>query len=575
MVAETMAARSSPAPAFGYRKRRTIELFLLLIGQSIGWAGYMLTTLDQTNTPPPGWETVTGVWFAAGIVIHLVVRFRLPYADPIIVPIAFALTGLGLAQIHRIDLIEPVTTAAHTQALAVAIGLVCFIVVAFVIREPRRLRAYPFILSAIGIALLLMPLLPGIGVEANGSRIWIDIAGFSFQPAEIAKIILAASFAGYLAEHRDVLSVAGKNFLGLNLPRARDLGPIAVMWGVSLAILVFQNDLGTSLMFFGLFVMMIYVATGKGSWVLLGGVLFAGAAVAAYHFAGHARRRFDFWLHPFDYPDDATQIIGAQFGLSHGGLFGSGWGLGRPDLTIFASTDMIAAALGEEMGVIGLMGIIVLYALFVFRGLRTALGSRDPFLTLFAGGLSFVFAIQVFAIIGGVTRLLPLTGLTTPFLSQGGSSMIANWILVGVLAVVSHQARRPHAAAGETTDEGVTDFEDDMTQVIPEKQLRRIGIGATQPVAAFDADQVPVAAAGESGPLRSAQGGAGSANGPSRSLGGASSVASPARSVSSPSFSPVSASSPSLGPSFSGEEPTQVVDGRWVPDPPQRGGADD
>ena len=476
--------------ATGFRKRGVVQLLLILVGQSVGFAGFMLTSLFRDNVLPDNWIPVAAVWYGLGVVLWAGTRIAVPYTDPVILPITLALTGLGLATLHRMDLDSGDTPMLTNQFLAVVVSVVALLVIVFLIKDPRRLRGYPYVLSLVGVLLLLLPLIPGLGDEIYGSRIWISVAGFSFQPAEIAKIVLAASFAAYLANNREVLSLAGRRFIGLDWPRMRDLGPVAVMWAVSLAIMVFENDLGTSLLFFGLFVAMIYIATGKFSWVVIGLLMFGLGGLAVIRYAGHVQRRIDFWLHPFDFPDDATQIIQAQFGLSHGGLFGSGWGLGQPDLIIFASSDMISAAVGEEIGIVGLMAVIALYALLVFRGIKAALVATDPFVKLFTAGLSFVFLLQTFAIIGGVTRLLPLTGLTTPFLSQGGSSMIANWILIAGLVVVSHQARRPQAEVGETGAEGVTDLEGEATQVLSAKVLAQIGTGAIHPVQAIDAEQV-------------------------------------------------------------------------------------
>ncbi|MDR2974910.1 MAG: FtsW/RodA/SpoVE family cell cycle protein [Propionibacteriaceae bacterium] len=476
--------------AYTYRKRGFAQLVLILVGQSIGFAGYILTSLFSANVLPSNWLLVAICWYGLGVGLHIGVRIALPWSDPIILPITLALTGIGLAMLARLDLGSQDGAMLPTQFAAVAVGVVALVLIAFLLKDPRRLKGFPFLLSAAGFVLLLLPLVPGLGTSNYGSRIWIHVGSYSFQPAEVAKIVLAASFAAYLADKRDVLSNAGHRILGLELPRMRDLGPIAVLWTLSLAIMLFENDLGTALLFFGMFVMMIYVATGRVSWVIIGLALFAAGGAAAIRFTSHVQRRIDFWLHPFDYPDDATQIIQAQFGLSHGGLFGSGWGKGRPNLTIFASSDMIGAALGEEIGVVGLMAIVILYALFVFRGLKAALVATDPFTKLLAAGLSFAFLLQVFAIIGGVTRLLPLTGLTTPFLSQGGSAMIADWILVAILLVISNQARQPQAEAETPAGHGVTELGEESTQIFSTRELAQIGKGATRPVQHIDVEQV-------------------------------------------------------------------------------------
>jgi cell division protein FtsW (lipid II flippase) len=426
------------------RKRRTTELMLLVLALGIGLAAYALVDLNALGGVSERLPVVAGLCGGLALVAHLAVRWRLPYADPVLLPCVVLLNGLGLAMIHRIDLInEPPLTGARQQLIWTAIGVVLFVAVVVVLRDHRPLQGYTYTIGLAGIVLLLLPLVPGLGVEKFGARIWIAIGPYSFQPAEAAKVLLSIAFASYLVEKRDVLALAGWRVLGLDLPRARDLGPILAMWLVSLAVLVSQRDLGTSLLFFGLFVMMLYVATQRAGWPLLGTLLFALGAYLGYRLFGHVRIRVGAWLDPFSDYDAYFQVINAQFGIAWGGLLGTGLGEGRPGLTPLARSDFIAAALGEELGMTGLMAIILVYALIVARGMRTALQCREPFGKLLAAGLAFAFALQVFAIIGGVTRLLPLTGLTTPFLSQGGSSLVCNWIVVALLLVVSHQARKP------------------------------------------------------------------------------------------------------------------------------------
>lgn len=449
-----------------YRKRRATELLLILFAQAVGFGGWLITNLNLYGEFPEAMGVVALIWFGMGIATHLVVRFFLPYADPLILPCVFLLNGLGLAMIFRIDQIpEPIKHDAETQLMWTGLGLLLFVAVVLVMRDHRRLQRYPYLMFIGGLILMLLPLAPVIGHAAGGARIWIRVFGFSFQPAEIAKILLAVAFAAYFYEKREVLALAGRKVFGLQLPRGRDLGPIAVMWLASLGVMVFQNDLGTSLLFFGLFTVMIYIATERPAWPILAGFLFVIAGIAAYNFTNHVPRRVNAWLNPFSNYDANLQIISAQFGYAWGGLFGRGWGLGRPGLTPLAKSDMIAAAIGEELGILGLLAIIMVYALLVARGFKTAVTSPDGFGKLLAAGLSFTFALQVFSIIGGVTRLLPLTGLTTPFMSQGGSSLIANWIIIGILMVISHQARRPQAATAAPQDfqEAPTD---DATAVI-------------------------------------------------------------------------------------------------------------
>jgi cell division protein FtsW (lipid II flippase) len=426
------------------RRRRGAELLLLLLALVVVLGAYAVVELNVTGAVAPGFPVLAGGSALLALLAHVALRWRLPYADPVILPCVVVLNGLGLTMIHRIDLInEPPSAGAQQQLLWTVLGVALFVAIAMLLPDHRPLQGYTYTLGLAGIVLLLLPLVPGIGTAKFGAQIWIHLGPYSFQPAEAAKVLLAIAFAAYLVEKRDVLALAGWRVLGLDLPRARDLGPILAMWLLSLAILVLQRDLGTSLLFFGLFVMMLYVSTERAGWAVLGTLLFAAGAYFGYLNFGHVRVRVGAWLHPFSDYDAYFQVINAQFGIAWGGLLGTGLGEGRPGLTPLARSDFIAAALGEELGMTGLMAIILVYGLIVARGLRTALQCRDPFGKLLAAGLSFAFALQVFTIIGGVTRLLPLTGLTTPFMSQGGSSLICNWIVVGLLLVISHQVRKP------------------------------------------------------------------------------------------------------------------------------------
>jgi cell division protein FtsW (lipid II flippase) len=385
---------------------------------------------------------------ALALVCHIVVRVWAPYADPVLLPAVVALNGIGLAMIHRIDLGRLATDSsrheyAPAQLMWTALSVIGFIATLLIIRDHRRLQAFTYTMGFAGLVLLLLPLVPGLGVNINGARIWINIGNLSFQPGEIAKICLAIFFSGYLVVKRDALALAGRRFLGIDLPRGRDLGPILLMWLISLGVLVFQRDLGSSLLFFGLFVVLLYVATERASWLVVGGLLFAGGAYAGFLAFSHVQERVDGWLRPFSDPDQFGQIINGQYSLAWGGILGRGWGEGSPQLTPYSWTDFIGTSIGEELGLTGLMAIILIYGLIVERGFRTALVCRDPFGKLLSVGLAVAIALQVFVVIGGVTRLIPLTGLTTPFMSYGGSSLIANWIIVALLLRISHHARQP------------------------------------------------------------------------------------------------------------------------------------
>lgn len=442
------ATTSSGAVTVVYRKRRNIELLLVLFAALLGLAGYAQVDLNAVGSLPEHPQIVVAAAIGLPVLAHLAIRWRLPYADPVLLPCATLLNGLGLTMIHRIDVInQPPTHGATSQLLWTGLGIALLIAVVLIIRDHRPLQGFTYTLGLLGLVLLLLPLIPGLGMYVGGARIWIHVLGFSFQPSEIAKVLLAIAFASYLVEKRDVLALAGARVFGLDLPRPRDLGPILLIWLASLAVLVFENDLGASLLFFGLFVVLLYVSTQRPGWAVLGVLLFAAGSVFGYLSFGHVRVRVGAWLHPFTDPDQYGQIIQAQFGLAWGGLLGRGLGEGRPGLTPLARSDFIAGAIGEELGMVGLFFVIILYGLIVARGLRTALACREPFGKLLAAGLSFSVGIQVFLIIGGVTRLLPLTGLTTPFMSQGGSSLISNWVVIGLLLVISHQVRKPFTTA--------------------------------------------------------------------------------------------------------------------------------
>jgi cell division protein FtsW (lipid II flippase) len=428
------------------RKRREVELAMIIFALGLTLGAYALVDINVTGELSPTFSYLAGISTLLAVLAHIAVRWRIPYADPVILPCVILLNGLGLVMIHRIDLInDPPLHGARQQLIWTAIGVLMFILVVAWLNDHRPLQRFTYTIGLAGIVLLLLPLVPGLGTEKFGAQIWIHLGPYSFQPAEAAKVFLAIAFASYLVEKRDVLALAGYRILGIDLPRARDLGPILVMWLISLAILVWQRDLGTSLLFFGLFVMMLYVSTERAGWVVLGTLLFAAGAYFGYLNFGHVRARVGAWLDPFSNFDLYYQVINAQFGMAWGGLLGTGLGLGRPGLTPLARSDFIAAAIGEELGMTGLMAVIVIYGLIVARGLRVALQCREPFGKLLATGLSFAFGLQVFTIIGGVTRLLPLTGLTTPFMSQGGSSLVCNWIVAGLLLVISHQVRKPAA----------------------------------------------------------------------------------------------------------------------------------
>ena len=385
-------------------------------------------------------------------------------------PLAALLNGLGIVMIYRLQESGrsgnpglPISTltahAALYQLVWTAVGMAAFVAVLVVIRQPRILQRYTYTLGTIGLILLaipaLLPVEPQLG--ATGAKVWIILGGFSIQPGEFARIALAVFFAGYLVAKRDVLSLAGRRFLGIDLPRGRDLGPILVLWAISMLILIFESDIGTSALFFGLFIAMLYIATQRKSWLLIGLLLFIAGALLAGVVIPHVHERFTIWRHPFapgSIQGSSYQLVQGLEGMAFGGIFGTGLGQGQPFRTPLVQSDFIFTGFGEELGLTGLMALLLIFGLLVQRGLRAALATRDPFAKLLAAGLAFVLALQVFIIVGGVTQLIPLTGITTPFLSQGGSSLVASWIVIALLMRISDTARRP--APQPIQDEGLT-----------------------------------------------------------------------------------------------------------------------
>ncbi len=443
---------------FVHRRRRGAELVLLVLALAVGIGAYAAVGLGVKEEVPADMVGYS-VWLAVlALGAHVVVRLTAPYADPVLLPVATALNGLGLAMIYRIDLASNTNHSAK-QLMWTTLGVVLFSGVLIGLRDHRRLQAYTYTFGLGALVLLLLPLVPFLGTEINGAKIWIGIGGFSFQPGEVAKVMLVIFFAGYLVLHRDALALAGRRLAGIDFPRGRDLGPIAVMWLVSLAVLVFERDLGSSLLFFGLFLVMLYVATERPGWLVVGTAMFAAGSLSAYLMFSHVQTRVDGWLDPFSDTDRFGQIVEGLYGMAWGGLVGRGLGQGEPWRIAFSYSDFIFAAIGEELGLTGTIAVLLLFGLIVERALRTALICRDGFGKLVATGLGVVFALQVFVVVGGVTRLIPLTGLTTPFMSYGGSSMIANWAVIGLLLRISDQVRRPVPEVAPWT-------EDDATQVV-------------------------------------------------------------------------------------------------------------
>ncbi|MFC4149181.1 FtsW/RodA/SpoVE family cell cycle protein [Micromonospora mangrovi] len=449
------------------RSRRNAELSLLLLAMVLVAAYAATVEANVLDTVTPDFWMPAAALGLVFLGLHLVIRWLAPFADPALLPAVALLNGIGVGFLRRYDLAKAAPADRETLAIFAGTGgrqlawtLGAVILAAGLLalmRDHRSLSRYAYTLGLAGIVLVMIPaVLPARFSEINNAKLWIRIGGFSIQPGEFAKLALLAFFAYYLVRKREVLSLASRRVLGIDFPRGRDLGPVLVVWMISLLVLVFEKDLGTSLLYFGMFVVTLYIATERVSWLLIGLTLFFGGAYLAYVLGSTVGGPFlnfydraQIWLDPFAEPyDRGYQLVQGLLTLGTGGLFGAGPGGGQPTLLPEVQTDFIFAGIGEEIGLFGLSALLVVYLLIVERGLRAALAVRDSFGKLLAGGLAFTLALQVFVIVGGISKLIPLTGQTTPFLSAGGSSLMANWLLIAILLRVSDGARRPVTGGG-------------------------------------------------------------------------------------------------------------------------------
>ncbi|MDX3529538.1 FtsW/RodA/SpoVE family cell cycle protein [Streptomyces sp. ID05-39B] len=435
----------APAPVARLPRRRGVELSLIVLAVLLSVFGYCAVGLARNGSVPPGAAGYGAGLGVLALLAHLTVRLRAPYADPLLLPIGVLLNGIGLVLIYRLDLETPGDRAAPTQLVWSTLGVALFVFVVAALRDHRVLQRYAYVCVAAALVLLTLPILfPAV----NGARIWIRIAGFSIQPGEFAKVLLAVFFAAYLAANRTALAHAGRRIWFMQLPTGRVLGPVVAIWLLSVGVLVLERDLGTSLLFFGLFVVMLYVATGRIGWTAVGLLLASLGAAAVGRLEPHVHSRVEDWLHPFASiaaGEGPNQLAQSLFSFAAGGTFGTGLGLGHSVLIGFAvKSDFILATAGEELGLAGLSALFLLYGLLVERGYRAGLALRDPFGRLLAVGLASIWALQVFVIAGGVTGLIPLTGMAMPFLAQGGSSVVTNWAIVALLIRISDSARRQY-----------------------------------------------------------------------------------------------------------------------------------
>jgi cell division protein FtsW (lipid II flippase) len=426
----------SRAAAPGARTPLASQVAFTILALVVSVGAYVIAGYGKRGQLPATFGLYATIFVSGYAGSLVVIRRFAPGADPALFPTAAVLVGMGFAMIFRLS-----GGLAAEQATWILVGLLAFAVTLVLVRDARMLDAYTYTIGLLGLLLLLLPAAPFVGRTINGARLWVQVGPIGFQPAEIGKVLLVIFLASYLNQKRELLRVATSRIGPFRLPPAKHLGPVLVAWSASLAILFVQRDLGASLLYFGIFVVMLWVATGRAAYLLIGGVLFGIGAYAGWLLFDHVQLRVDVWLHALD-PAKVSglgygQLAQAQFGMATGGIVGTGLGLGSPGLIPFAATDFIFAAIGEELGLLGTTAILLLYVVLVGKGLRAGSHAPDGFSTLLAVGLSTLVALQTFVIVGGVTRVIPLTGVTLPFVSYGGSSLVSNFILLALLVRVS------------------------------------------------------------------------------------------------------------------------------------------
>ena len=456
---------TGPAPADGALPpvpRRGSELLLLVAALVTVAATLLSASLSVTGGVGPGVVVYFAVLCAGAVSLHLVLRRVAPYADPVVMPVATVLNGLGVTMIWVVEMTRSSSLGEHgdadRQMVWTVVGMALCAATVVVVRRPQRLTLYTYMIAAAALLLLLLPLSP-LGHEVLGARRWIRLGQFTMQPSEFAKVLLVLFLASHLGRRREVMALVTRTvrvgrFKVFSVPRGRDLAPMAVGWGMAILLLVGTRDLGTSLLLFGTFLAVLYAATARKSWVLIGLVAFSAGAYAAYLMFGHVRNRVEIWLHAFDEevysrPGGSYQIVEGMFALAEGGLTGTGFGAGFVQEVFAADSDLVLVSVGEKLGLTGLMAVLLLLVLLAQRGFRIALGTRDWFLKLTALGYAFLTAFDVFIVLGGATLVIPLTGMTAPFLSAGGSALMANWVIVGLWLTISETARHPRTAGVE------------------------------------------------------------------------------------------------------------------------------
>ncbi len=417
-------------------RQRAVELSLLLIVGIITCAAYALVGLGENASLPANIGPFLAVTLAMLAAAHIAIRKLAPAADGSLFPIAALLNGIGFVFVARLD-----EGLAGLQATWTMVGVFAFIMTLVVVKDIRELARYRYLFALAGIALLMLPLLPYFGRNINGARLWLRVGSFTIQPGEFAKIALAIFFASYLVEKRELLAMATRRVGPLHVPDPKHLGPLLLAWAASLVVMIFEKDLGSSLLFFTLFLVMLWIATGRSAYLIAGGGLFLAGAFVAWRTFTHVQQRVTTWIDPWqDVTGDGYQLAQSTFALASGGIIGSGPGLGSPERIPAAETDFIFSVIGEELGLVGATAVLSAYLLMVGIGLRIALRAHDNVETLLAAGLTTIVGVQAFLIIGGILRVLPLTGITLPFVSYGGSSLIANYVLLALLLRISSRS---------------------------------------------------------------------------------------------------------------------------------------
>lgn len=414
--------------------KRNQELLALLIVFLLLAAGIFLVDLAKTLSLTPVRLAIIAIFVSFYLLAHVAMRIFLPQADNVILPLAAFLTQLGLIMIFRLK-----PHLLTVQLLWLGLGLLAMLALVIFLRDYGELENFKYVSVLLGLGLLLSPTF--FGKEINGAKLWLNFGRFNFQPSEIAKVLIIIFLAAYLKDKKELLSISGRKLIGVEWPEFKHLGPLLTMWLLSLFILVFQKDLGSSFLFFAIFLVMIYVATGRGSFVGLGSALFLMGTIGSYFLFNHVRLRIDIWLNPWlDPANRSYQIVQSLFALAAGSFSGSGLGRGHPGYIPAVHTDFIFSALAEELGLLGAIAILLIYLLFAYRGFKIALNAEDEFGKLLALGLTSVFTLQGLVIIAGSSRLIPITGITLPFISYGGSSIVSNFILLGLLLGISRRA---------------------------------------------------------------------------------------------------------------------------------------